>query len=512
MNGEGPATVCLLGLGLMGASIGLALKAAGKSPRVRAYARRSETRAEALARGIADEVFHDPAEAARGADLIIACVPVCDIPVLLAAARPGIAAGAMVTDVGSTKAWLGREARAALEGSGAIFVGSHPMCGSERTGLGAATADLYRGAACIVCADADTREAVWRVSRFWTGLGARVVEMEAERHDALAAATSHVPHLAASAIVLATQGHPDVLRDLVGPGFRDTTRVASGSPDLWRDIVQSNAPAILAGLRGLETEVRVLADAIAANDFDQVEKRLADAAARRDILCHRPCATAETPRVIAIDGPSASGKSTVARGVARAIGALYVDSGAIYRGMTWKVLNEGIDVRDEDGIRAVLRDTRWTFAVKEGAIGFAIDGEDPADAIRGEAVREGVSYVARIPEVRVFVGERIRGMRGMGKLVVEGRDIGSVVFPEAKWKFYLDANPEERARRRNAELQATEAGISVEDVLRNLTKRDHLDSTRKTAPLQVAHGAEVIDTTELTLAQVVALIVAKVGA
>lgn len=501
--------VALLGVGLMGGSIGLALRQGKSGVRVRAYARRADTRQAALSGGVADEVFADPSEAVRGADLVIACVPVRAIPALVEAAKPGLATGSIVTDVGSTKAWLAGEMKRVLAGSEAVFIGSHPMCGSEKTGLEAAAAELYRNAVCIVCSDPETRAHAWKVTRFWASLGARVVEMDAETHDQRAAATSHVPHLAATATVLATGGDPAALRDLIGTGFRDVTRVAAGSPAVWRDIVESNRVPVLQGLRQLQSSVGELADLLDAGDMDAVEERLRRGAERRSLLCQPAPTPANTPRVVAIDGPSASGKSTVARGVAEALGALYVDSGAMYRGMTWKVLREGADPEDEDAVRRVMAVAKWSFETTGGAVCFRIDGEDPGEEIRGEAVRENVSYVARVPEVRSFIVDRIRGMRGMGRLVCEGRDIGTVVFPETPWKFYLDADPEERARRRNAELLATESGSSVESVLENLRKRDHLDSTRKTAPLQIAPGAIVVDTTHLTLEQVVESILAK---
>jgi cytidylate kinase len=163
-------------------------------------------------------------------------------------------------------------------------------------------------------------------------------------------------------------------------------------------------------------------------------------------------------------------------------------------------------------VRKVMQEASWDFPVREGAVRFTIDGEDPGEEIRGEAVRETVSYVARIPEVRQFIVESIRGMQALGPLVVEGRDIGSVIFPDTRWKFYLDADPVERARRRNEELRATEDGTSVEAVQESLRRRDHLDSTRKTAPLQVADGAEVVDTTHLTLEDVVLVILERVTA
>lgn len=509
-------TVALLGTGLMGASIGLALRARGVELRVQAYARRGETRRRLLDKGIADAVFETPAEAVKDADLVIACVPVCTIPQIVRAAAEGLKPGAVVTDVGSTKQWLAGECGRILEKTDAVFVGSHPMCGSEKTGIGAADADLYRDAVCVVCAEPDTREKVWLVSQFWTRLGCRVVEMPAAEHDELAARGSHVPHVAASALVLSVFKDPERLKPLIGPGFRDTTRVAAGSPGLWRDIVGTNPQPVAQGLRALQQQIGEFADAVEAMNLGRVEALLGGAVEAREWLCGAPEKTAESSeaeaqRVIAIDGPSASGKSTVAKKVAARMGALYVDSGAMYRGMTWKVLREGANPEDEEAVRAVMAGAEWTFPVREGAVRFAIDGVNPGEDIRGEAVRETVSYVARIPEVRRFIVEAIRGMRVKGSLVVEGRDIGSVVFPETPHKFYLDADPAERARRRNAELLATESGTSVEAVCESLSRRDHLDRTRKTAPLQVAEGAKVVDTTHLTLDEVVERIVQEVG-
>ncbi|GEM_PF-194844 len=508
-------TIALLGTGLMGASIGLALKARGVDLRIQAYARREETRKRLLEQGIADATYSTPSAAVANADLVIACVPVCTIPQIIHAAAKGLKPGAVVTDVGSTKLWLEQECTRMLTGTGAVFVGSHPMCGSEKTGIGAADPELYRDAVCVVCADAGTREHVVHVSRFWTRLGCRVVEMPADEHDRIAARSSHVPHLAASALVLATFHDPDQMKDLVGPGFRDTTRVAAGSPELWRDIVGTNPKPVAAGLRQLQKEIGKFADAVDAMNLNQIEALLAGAADARELLCGSPnCCEASTSQpdhpVTAIDGPSASGKSTVAKKLAAKLQALYVDSGALYRGMTWQVLRKGVDPQDEEAVKEVMAASNWEFPVVGQAVRFTIDGDDPGEEIRGEAVRETVSYVARIPEVRSFIVNSIRSMRALGPLVVEGRDIGSVVFPDSPDKFYLDADPVERARRRNAELLATESGTSVEAVQESLAKRDHLDSTRKTAPLQVAEGAQVVDTTHLTLDEVVDVIRGKV--
>jgi cytidylate kinase len=218
-------------------------------------------------------------------------------------------------------------------------------------------------------------------------------------------------------------------------------------------------------------------------------------------------AAAQPPRVIAIDGPAASGKSTVARRVAAALGALYVDSGAVYRGITLAALRAGVDVRDAAAVEALAGRVDLAFHVEDGAVRFRLDGDLPGAALRTPEVNAAVSPVAAVPAVRRRVVEALRGMRGLGSLVMEGRDIGSAVFPDTPWKFYLDASPEERARRRHGEL----AGSALEAVAENLRTRDRIDSGRRADPLRIAAGATVIDSTGLGIEQVVARILAAVG-
>ncbi len=214
--------------------------------------------------------------------------------------------------------------------------------------------------------------------------------------------------------------------------------------------------------------------------------------------------------IVAIDGPAASGKSTVARGVAKALRAIYVDSGSFYRGVTWWVLREGIPAGDTEGVVRGLTRIRLDKFLREGAVGYRVDGEDPGLAIRGDAVAERVSEIAAIPEVRAQVNRWLRETRELGMIVMEGRDIGSVVFPETPFKFYLDADPAERARRRHAETIAREEGRDVNQVLESLRRRDTRDSGRAEAPLKVAPGAQVIDTTHLTIEAVIEMIVHRV--
>lgn len=210
--------------------------------------------------------------------------------------------------------------------------------------------------------------------------------------------------------------------------------------------------------------------------------------------------------VIAIDGPSASGKSTVARRVAARLGRLYVDSGALYRGITWRVLEEGRDPAQPDQVLAVLRSMTIEFFVDAQAVRFRIGGYEPVAEIRSERVNERVSLVAAVGDVRAQATAWLRAMATQGPLVMEGRDIGTVVFPDARFKFYLDASPEERARRRHAETE----GADVGRVMASLQTRDRRDSGRQTAPLRVAPDACTLDTTGLSIDAVVARIVALV--
>lgn len=212
-------------------------------------------------------------------------------------------------------------------------------------------------------------------------------------------------------------------------------------------------------------------------------------------------------KTIAIDGPSASGKSSVSKGVAKELGYLYSDSGSLYRGVTWQALRKGVDVRDAAAVLECMYDAAWDFFVQDGATVFSIDGDVPVQELREKAVRESVAFVAAIPEVRKFVVESLRSLAEFGSLVIEGRDIGTVVFPDSPYKFYLDADPKERAMRRYRELVAAGEDEKADEVLKSLQQRDKIDSTRKTDPLVVASGARVIDSTSMTLEEVVRTVV-----
>ena len=210
--------------------------------------------------------------------------------------------------------------------------------------------------------------------------------------------------------------------------------------------------------------------------------------------------------IIAIDGPSGAGKGTVARGVAAKLGYAHVDTGAMYRAVAWKALRDGIDLNDEDALWRLTGDAQLT--VRDGVV--RIDGHDVAKAIRTPEIDAAAAAVARQPRVREVLVAEQRKMGGSGNVVMEGRDIGTVVFPHADVKVYLDASPEERARRRAQDPahSAGRGGAAVQDITTAIKARDHSDSTRATSPLTAAADALVIDTTELSVEEVIDRILA----
>ena len=216
--------------------------------------------------------------------------------------------------------------------------------------------------------------------------------------------------------------------------------------------------------------------------------------------------------VICVDGPAASGKSTVSKAVAEKLGYLYVDSGALYRIITWLALEAGVDTAKSEDVAAFARTANVDFVIRGCRVAYEVAGAEPGDRIRTPEINRHVSPVSAVPEVRERVTAWLRDMRRLGDLIVEGRDIGSVVFPDSPWRFYLDADPEERARRRLVEDVAkgfADQGAK-EQVKASLLNRDKIDSSRKTAPLVVPPGATRIDTTAMTIADVVDFIVSAV--
>ena len=195
---------------------------------------------------------------------------------------------------------------------------------------------------------------------------------------------------------------------------------------------------------------------------------------------------------VAIDGPAASGKSTVAKTLAKRLGLIMVNTGAMYRAIAWATIEKGVDINDTAAVVAMLGEVDLTCGVENGVSTIIVDGVSPGDALRQDPVNKRVSTVAQIPEVRELLVRKQRDYLDIGSVVMEGRDIGSVVFPDTPFKMYIDASEEVRAARRGAE--------GIKDAL---AERDKKDSERKIAPLVVAEGAVVIDSSDMTVEQVV---------
>ena len=200
----------------------------------------------------------------------------------------------------------------------------------------------------------------------------------------------------------------------------------------------------------------------------------------------------DSDRVIAIDGPAASGKSSVARELARRLGFIYVNSGGFYRAITWYLLHKNIRPDEDDLISAALDSTAFSCTIQNGESRIVLDDIDPADHLRDDRVNKTVSRVSRLPRVRQIVSQKLHDCADGHDVVIEGRDIGSVVFPDTPYKFFMDASPEVRLNRRAAQGERDEIAV-----------RDRDDVSRAVSPLVTAKDAYVIDTSHVTIEQVV---------
>jgi CMP/dCMP kinase len=214
--------------------------------------------------------------------------------------------------------------------------------------------------------------------------------------------------------------------------------------------------------------------------------------------------------IVAIDGPVGAGKSTVARGVADRLAYRYVDTGAMYRSVGWAALQRGVDLRDEEAVTSVARAITIEFAPSSNGQRVIVDGINVTEAIRQPEISDAASVVSAYRGVRDAMVAVQRRLGSAGGVVMEGRDIGTVVFPDAEVKVFLDASPAERARRRHAEMKAKGVPVDFDALRRAEEARDHRDQTRTHSPLRPAPDAVVIDTTGLAVEDVVARIVALV--
>jgi prephenate dehydrogenase len=274
--------VAIIGVGLIGGSIGLALRERSLAAQITGIGRRDASLKAALAHGCVTQTTTDLAAGVRQADLVIVCTPVDSIAYFVQQAAQHCAPNCLLTDAGSTKEQIVRAIEAA--NLKRPYVGSHPIAGSEKNGAEAATADLFNDRVTVVTPTTKTNPATTTtIKDFWQSLGSRVIEMSPADHDALLARTSHLPHLIASTLAAATPADDQTL-SLTGAGWADTTRIAAGDPDIWREIFLANRDATWKALADFETLLKTWRDALHSANGPQITALLQEGKRRRDAL------------------------------------------------------------------------------------------------------------------------------------------------------------------------------------------------------------------------------------
>jgi len=276
-----PRKISILGVGLLGGSIGLAAKSSIKDCQIIGYGHRQATMDAALGRGAIDQAFTEPEAAVAGCDLVVLCTPVGIFRQLLSKIAPSLAPGALVTDVGSTKRTVVEEAEKLLPPT-VHFVGSHPIAGSEKRGIEFARPDLFQNALCLTTPTPQTNPAALEtVEAFWKSLGMRLRRLTPAEHDKFLSDISHLPHALAAALV---SMQTDKSLELAGKGFSDTTRIAAGDAELWRDIFLDNRDNLRDGIHAVRSELDRLLKLLDTQDAAALKDWLSTAAARRTAL------------------------------------------------------------------------------------------------------------------------------------------------------------------------------------------------------------------------------------
>ena len=277
--------VTLVGVGLLGGSLGMALRKRRLAKSVVGFVRRSASVVECASHGAVDFATLDLTHAVRGADLIVLCTPIAQMRPLVEQMLPALRRGAIVTDVGSVKGTVVRDLETLVAKRGAHFVGSHPMAGAEKTGVASARADLFAGALCVV---APTRRsapsAMRKVEQLWKAVGCRLLRLAPEAHDALVSRSSHLPHVVAVQLanLVLNPRYPVEQRMLCASGFRDTTRIAASSPEMWRDIVFANRANLLRTLAAFTSGLARFTCALKRGDARAVSEFFEQARGRRE--------------------------------------------------------------------------------------------------------------------------------------------------------------------------------------------------------------------------------------
>ena len=272
--------VAILGAGLLGASLGKALKKFGAAQSVEVWSRSESTREKCLRQAWCDKVSETPQQCVKDADLVVLCATINAIEEHMRLIAPALKGGAIVTDVGSTKAHLCSVAEDAFKDSAGVFVGSHPMAGSEKSGLEYASGELFVGRPCFITPAAGAGDKVFdaakKLDELWRALGSDTRTITPDLHDRIVARISHLPHILAANLSALTGEQPDAadLAFAASSGFRDTTRVAGGSPNMWRSIISTNKTEILKALADYRGKIDSFIKALDESDFEMTNSVL----------------------------------------------------------------------------------------------------------------------------------------------------------------------------------------------------------------------------------------------
>lgn len=281
----GIGKITLIGIGLLGGSLGLAIKQKQLAQKVDGYVRRTASIAECDKFGVVDHATRDIQRAVQGADMIVFCTPIAQMKPLCLEMLPAMKPGAVVTDVGSVKGTVVQDLEPIIAEGGGHFIGSHPMAGAEKMGVSSARADLFHNAICVVTPTSNSDPtALRRVVDFWKSLNSRVLQIPPDQHDDMVCRASHLPHVVAAELAnyVLSPAHSKEQAMLCATGFRDTTRIASGSPEMWRDIVLANRKNLLRVLGVFIEDLQEFAVAVEKGEIAAIDEFFNTGKQRRD--------------------------------------------------------------------------------------------------------------------------------------------------------------------------------------------------------------------------------------
>ncbi len=500
-------TITIIGVGLIGGSFARVCKKKKLADRIIGFGRDEKNLKKAVELKVIDSYTQNLEEAVRDSDFILLATPVSTIIEIAREMMPYLKKGAIITDAGSVKGEIVREIDKILP-EGIFFVGAHPIAGTEKSGVEASFLDLFVGSRCVMTPVLKTDPvALEKVKEIWKETGSEVVLMDADKHDRYLAAVSHLPHAVAYALVNAVGGLDEKEKGVLSfsaGGFRDFTRIAASHPAMWRDIFLMNKREVVGMINLFQSTLEDIKEAISSSDGKKLEKEFEKARDIRSKISNFKFQISNyKPLIIAIDGPAGSGKSTVAKILAKRFKYKYIDTGAMYRAVALKAIKNSIKLTDEKMVSKIADNIKIEFASDGNNQRVYVDGEDITSKIRDEEVGNGASVVSAYSGVRNAMLIKQREMGKSGGVVMEGRDIGTVVFPNADIKFFLNASVEERGKRRHLELKEKGEGVERGRIVEDIMRRDEQDTSRDIAPLKRADDSIVIDTTGISIDEVV---------